>query len=858
MSPALRPAQGVSLAGRPTLAGEGMRGCMPRGESPSGKRRLPVRVAGLGDDITIPRGTSGGLVGLARPESTIIWTHHSALPQSSIGVTQSRWLGGRGLYQTADIPAISACHPPVAGNTPLDPDSSTPDPPTLDPPTLDPSTLDPSTQHASNAHYHAQHRPIPVAALFLPGVYQDQVLTWLALADAAAADILAGRRPRPVPTRVIGQDQMQPWARGTVWDCADPAACTPVERSTRKTPVPGRCINRAALRRIARILGWHDTDIVDQAGEGGVETRSDCALETVLTFHHDSLLDHLPAAQTGVAAHIEEKWTDAPVRHLPFVPCRMQPRGVVEQARSRLLPDGSVEEYFKPRVTTDGSFGGPDSQNAGVPDSERAVVLPSVQSLGRGWAICASAYRGEPTSEGGDASVQGYCIDAESAYSFVPVQYADLWQQCFTWWDADGTAGVAIDRRMGFGGAFAPNRFERISTLCAAYAQHLQAEFDELQPPPLCAQRWSADRRALQEEGKLPAGDAQLHPRFLQVYLDDFTGCCADDTVVPPESVRDITIDYRHMRGAGCTPAALCSRVHVHAQLVMLALRTAGLVAAPHKVVCGTPLPALGLIFDGESGLITCPAGKRDAVSAICRQTLASTTTDLRVDRTSAARLVGRLCNLSQVAPDLRPLLEAGYRLTNAGPHAARSGSTIALRNGSPAYVGWTRLLEAAPAILADSTGVAMAPRRLFPGRLTAGTLSAVTDASGDDGLGGFAWLAGCPATVFVFSEAWPPSICDALAASADPVQAALRRSGDASAAPYFSVAAAELFTATILPDLVGRVTTVRRTYTLSPMPQRPLAPSTRCAVVTARWPRYCGPPPLPTHPCLVYTSPGR
>eukprot|EP00966_Prymnesium_polylepis_P052339 1212030-Prymnesium_polylepis.1 len=82
---------------------------------------------------------------------------------------------------------------------------------------------------------------------------------------------------------------------------------------------------------------------------------------------------------------------------------------------------------------------------------------------------------------------------------------------------------------MGFGGAFAPNRFERVSTFVAAYAQHMQAELDAQQPPPVCAQRWSADSRALQAVGALPEGEAQVEPRYLQVFIDDFTGCAADD-----------------------------------------------------------------------------------------------------------------------------------------------------------------------------------------------------------------------------------------------------------------------------------------------------------------------------------------
>eukprot|EP00965_Chrysotila_dentata_P145976 4822659-Pleurochrysis_carterae.AAC.1 len=42
-----------------------------------------------------------------------------------------------------------------------------------------------------------------------------------------------------VPTMVLGQELLQPWARGVVWDCRDPTTCAPVERSTRDTVLPG-------------------------------------------------------------------------------------------------------------------------------------------------------------------------------------------------------------------------------------------------------------------------------------------------------------------------------------------------------------------------------------------------------------------------------------------------------------------------------------------------------------------------------------------------------------------------------------------------------------------------------------------
>jgi hypothetical protein len=249
-----------------------------------------------------------------------------------------------------------------------------------------------------------------------------------------------------------------------------------------------------------------------------------------------------------------EGWVDKPIRHLPFVPCRMQPRGIVMQSRTRVGADGKLEEYLKPRLTTDNSFGGVDSCNAAVPDQERTVALPSAQSFGRGWGIVQSIFDGEPYAEGGNTKAFGYCVDAEAAYRFCPVQHADLWQQCFCWWDEQGSAGFSTDHRMGFGGAFAPNRFERVSTFVCALAAHLQRKFDSEQPPPACAQRWSNDKRALQQQGLLPDGDFQCDPNFIQSFIDDFCGAAGDDTISPPTSVENIKLDVDHMRKMGCMP----------------------------------------------------------------------------------------------------------------------------------------------------------------------------------------------------------------------------------------------------------------------------------------------------------------
>eukprot|EP00965_Chrysotila_dentata_P184459 6089449-Pleurochrysis_carterae.AAC.4 len=95
------------------------------------------------------------------------------------------------------------------------------------------------------------HADIDMASLFLPGVYKERVLEGMREADAATAALRARTAGEDVkiphvPTVVISQEEMAPWARGTVWDCADPARCRPVQRSTRATAFPDeRQLDRA-------------------------------------------------------------------------------------------------------------------------------------------------------------------------------------------------------------------------------------------------------------------------------------------------------------------------------------------------------------------------------------------------------------------------------------------------------------------------------------------------------------------------------------------------------------------------------------------------------------------------------------
>eukprot|EP00965_Chrysotila_dentata_P118050 3901923-Pleurochrysis_carterae.AAC.1 len=89
----------------------------------------------------------------------------------------------------------------------------------------------------------------------------------------------------------------------------------------------------------------------------------------------------------------------------------MQQRQRVHQG-----PGGTftVENYEKPRVTTNSSYGGVDGVNASVPETERAVALPRVQALARALAIVGTI-AAEQDATDGERPV-AYVADAESAY----------------------------------------------------------------------------------------------------------------------------------------------------------------------------------------------------------------------------------------------------------------------------------------------------------------------------------------------------------------------------------------------------------------------------------------------------------
>eukprot|EP00965_Chrysotila_dentata_P057712 1913571-Pleurochrysis_carterae.AAC.1 len=131
--------------------------------------------------------------------------------------------------------------------------------------------------------------------------------------------------------------------------------------------------------------------------------------------------------------------------------------------------------------------------NASVLEEQRAVALPQVQPLARGGD---NRHRGEGGRGHGEREARGVHGGRGVRLQVLPPATRRLLATVLRVVGADGRAGIVVDRRLGFGGAYAPNRFERISTLVAAAVQAAQARFNAA----------STDRRQRPGGGRSGAG----------------------------------------------------------------------------------------------------------------------------------------------------------------------------------------------------------------------------------------------------------------------------------------------------------------------------------------------------------------
>ena len=156
---------------------------------------------------------------------------------------------------------------------------------------------------------------------------------------------------------------------------------------------------------------------------------------------------------------------------------------------------------------------------------------------------------------------------------------------------------------------------------------------------------------------------------------------------------------------------------------------------------------------------------------------------------------MGRLCNLTQVFPELKADMQSGYNLTEATWVAGgrkRQPPLLAIPEGGETNRGWVELLDAADALLEGETGVALAPELSFPPRTLPGAFTVTSDASGKDGVGGFVFDYATPNVVYLTSEWWPADVQAALDAAT--VARTDRSSLAADGCGLLSMPAAETF----------------------------------------------------------------
>ena len=309
---------------------------------------------------------------------------------------------------------------------------------------------------------------------------------------------------------------------------------------------------------------------------------------------------------------------------------------------------------------------------------------------------------------------------------------------------------------------------------------------------------WSAARQDLQRRGLLPQGTAQSSPKGLLVYLDDFSATGHLGPVAAPTDHPLIIPDAAAMLALGLVPAPPGSRLVAHASIAAGELRGTGFVVATEKTMIGPSIITLGLQPDVEADSVTCPEAKRRLLLAQIRETAGCVQAAGKIDRKGIERLTGRLCNISQVLPEIAAELHGGYRVANARSRGGRAKGAllprVQLSPASSAGRDLLRLCTVADDALAGNAGVALAPARLFQSPGDAGVLTTTSDASGDiakgdAGAGGFSFHPAQPDVIYITSGQWPEDVAAALTESAlEPHQ----RTG----APRFSMPAAELFAA--------------------------------------------------------------
>ena len=432
-----------------------------------------------------------------------------------------------------------------------------------------------------------------------------------------------------------------------------------------------------------------------------------------------------------------------------------------------------MEEYWKPRVTTDGSHphDGASSPNDGVTREATHIELPTPQQLA--WALAVIQTAGDPAG----VEVEAWGLDFSDAYRYCPIQRAEWWQQCFIW-----TGGVIVEKRGVFGAAWMPNRFQRLSNLAAAAARAEIGAFDKDVPVPPAVDTWQQARL----RAGLSADDSVA--RFLQNYIDDsLAASLADRVTLPPQWAHAHPKDEITQAAVAATtavggqPSHPYSRAAVHCRIAAGVYASLGFDVSVSKTQTGSKVASLGLRTAADTRRVDCPPLKAAAIKEQAEAVLGQIRPGGRVEFKPLERLTGRLNHIAQVAPELKPYL----RFAHAALSGAGGGRKAAKQRGFKRAARWIRvgrydqpkhsrsiwhgvrkLMRMASQTI-EEWSVPLAPDPTFPGPGTPGVAMVHMDASRDWGAGGWAWMPAPHqpggAALATFEAQWPSEVAEAL-----------------------------------------------------------------------------------------------
>ena len=698
------------------------------------------------------------------------------------------------------------------------------------PPPTRPEELDSQPPQVWSQHPDQPPESLCVEMFWYPGILAIQD-NWCVRAGEKLIAMASGDPDSaPTPETLIFTDADQPeWARGGGWDARDRNNVIRTARSTIKTTFPGddKMVNRGAFLDLVEKLGWRDIDpdICDQI-PGGIESRSTTPPATILAFHQTGALSQFETINDSVRRDVAASWATTALR-LPYIHCNLMPLNVIQQAKTKVEaienpepggPTHKVIDRTKPRITSHLSYRGKArakpsiedllaggdfgtciwrSINDGVDEHEKSVGLPCVRSMGAIGGIVSEARAND------NLKAQAYCFDDSSAYRYVMMQMADWHGQCYIWILKDKAGKwyvvICIDGRLVFGGAFGPNRFQRLGCITTQATRDEQDRYDAKYPYPEGTRAWSELRMQFAKEGLLPNNRTQWRPCGIQRFIDDGCGVSLNDPTPPIPELMHIPLQSLTSATAGGDAIVEGTRVATHGRIAISKEMYVHFVIEHSKTDCGSMFIHLGSQLDTNSQRITCPVAKQQVMMRDT-QTMLEAVKERSLIRGPTETLIGRLTNWSHIEPSIKPYLCAGYgavKMFNRTSHKTRPGKPnkeqrLAIGNNTEFSNRFSDLLHMAHFLLTSNVGVCMAPSPLFPSTWSKGALTIQTDASGadddDGGGGGFLYSTEAPNVVFIIHARTRADVRDALRESARP------KAEKTKGAPSLSMPAYELF----------------------------------------------------------------